>query len=214
MSALILSVDNISLNRGERAILRDVSFRAETGDALVLTGQNGAGKTTLIRAIAGFIKPESGAIRLNGGDPEYSVGEQCHYVGHSSATKAGLTAQENLQFWCRYLAPEAPLSERRARVDDGLTYFGLSSLADVPAAIMSQGQRRRLGLARLFVAKRPVWLLDEPTVSLDDASTQALSQLFRDHVADGGIVLAATHLPLGITGAKTLRLAGGKADLI
>jgi heme exporter protein A len=119
--------------------------------------------------------------------------------------KANLTAAENLAFWAAYLGG----GERTAiadKVDDALSAFGLSALADYPAGLLSAGQKRRLGLARLSIAARPVWLLDEPTVSLDAASTELLARLIQAHLAGGGLVIAATHLPLGLEQPRYLRL--------
>ncbi len=147
--------------RGGRTLFAGLSFAVGGGEALLLLGPNGAGKTTLIRTIAGLLAPAAGAIRLDGGDAERSVGEQCHYVGHLNALKSSLTVEENAAFWCRFLGG------RRDGLDVALEAFGLAHLRDIPAAYLSAGQKRRLGLARVLLAERPVWLLDEPTVSLD-----------------------------------------------
>jgi heme exporter protein A len=203
---LLLLADNLTLARGQRVLVRDLSFTAPAGKALVITGPNGAGKTTLIRALAGFLRPEAGRIELQGGDPERDRAEHCHYVGHLPALKANLTAFENLVFWSDYLAT-GPRSQPKAdRVNAALAKLALSHLADIPAGYLSAGQKRRLSLARLLVAARPVWLLDEPTSSLDDASTKILTGILNEHLAGGGIVIAATHLPLGLENTETLRL--------
>ena len=173
---------------------------------MLLTGPNGSGKTTLLRTIAGFLQPESGSVRLEGGDGELDLGQQCHYVGHLSGTKSALTVAANLAFWAEYLGGGDLHLSTRERVSAALERFGLEPLADIPAGFLSAGQRRRLGLARILLAKRPVWLLDEPTASLDTASTALLAEVVTAHVAGGGILVAATHLPLGIEGAKYLRL--------
>src|SRR5262245_7684205 len=160
-----LIAEAVTSTRGGRSLFSNLSFAVGGGEALLLTGPNGAGKTTLIRILAGLLAPSSGAVRLDGGNGELSVGEQCHYVGHLKALKAGLTVEENAGFWCRFLgtAPESTAN----RVETALAAFGLAELGDIPAAYLSAGQKRRLGLARLLLAERPVWLLDEPTVSLD-----------------------------------------------
>lgn len=218
IALLSLHADNLSVERGTRTVISDLSFTAKAGEALLIVGPNGAGKTTLIRAIAGFIAPSSGKIALKGDNadrditPTHDIAECCHYVGHLTGVKANLTAWENLAFWAAYLGG----GERSAiadKVDDALSAFGLSALAGYPAGLLSAGQKRRLGLARLSVAARPVWLLDEPTVSLDSPSTELLRRLIQAHLAGGGLVVAATHLPLGLEQPAYLRLGPqGAAD--
>lgn len=202
-----LVAENLTLERGARAVISGLSFAVAAGEALVLTGANGTGKTTLLRALAGLIKPASGTLRLDGSDGEKTVAEQSHFIGHQNAVKTSLTASENLSFWASYLGDGS-----HARIGDALARLNLASLEAIPAGYMSAGQKRRLGLARLLVAQRPVWLLDEPTVSLDAASTAILGQIVNEHVAQGGIAIAATHLPLGLTSARELALRpAGKA---
>ena len=179
-----------------------VSFRLAPGEVLQLTGPNGAGKTTLMRAIAGFLPAASGVLRVEGGPADTPVSELCHYVGHLNGVKGKQTIAENLTFWGRYLSGLADAS----RVAAALEAFGLSPLANIPAGYLSAGQKRRAGLARLLVADRPVWLLDEPTVSLDAGSTELLAGLITTHVAGGGQVIAATHIPLGLAAVTELKL--------
>ena len=201
LGPLKLVVENLRLERGARAVVADLSFLVASGQTLLLTGANGAGKSTLLRALAGLFSPASGSIRLDGKDPESTVAENCHFIGHQNGLKSSLTAAENLAFWSRYLGNTDP-----NRVLEALDRMQLASLETIPAAYMSAGQKRRLGLARLLVANRPVWLLDEPTVSLDQASARLFADLVNAHVASGGIAIAATHLPLGLTNASELRL--------
>ncbi|MEQ1694484.1 MAG: heme ABC exporter ATP-binding protein CcmA [Hyphomicrobiaceae bacterium] len=196
-----LVVENLRLERGARAIVADLTFAVASGEALLLTGANGAGKSTLLRALAGLFTPASGTIRLDGLYSEATVTENCHFIGHHNGLKSSLTATENLSFWSNYLGTTGA-----SRVATALDRMQLASLEAIPAAYMSAGQKRRLGLARLLVAERPVWLLDEPTVSLDQASARLLGDLVNAHVASGGIAIAATHLPLGLTNARELRL--------
>ena len=197
-----LIAEALTSTRGGRSLFSDLSFAVDGGEALLLLGPNGAGKTTLIRILAGLLAPAAGAVRLDGGDAERSVGEQCHYVGHLNALKAGLTVEENASFWCRFLDRGGAAD----RVETALSAFGLAELADIPAAYLSAGQKRRLGLARLLLAERPVWLLDEPTVSLDRAAQEMLAAAAGAHLSAGGLVVAATHVPLGFTRASELHL--------
>ena len=201
-----LIADTLTLERGGRPVVEALSFAVEGGEALLLTGANGAGKTTLLRALAGLLGPASGKVVLEGGDEERNVGEQCHFIGHQNGVKSSLTVAENLTFWAHYLG--AQKSDAAGRVETALAAFNLSPLAAIPAGYLSAGQKRRLGLARLLVAQRPVWLLDEPSVSLDTASVTLLSKAVAAHVAGGGIAVAATHLPLGLENARELRLGG------
>lgn len=201
-----LSAENLSVRRGNRLVIDGLSFDADSGEALLLTGPNGAGKTTLLRAVAGFLTPEAGKISLEGGDQEREIGEQAHYVGHANGIKSSLTAAENLEFWCAYLGGPAARTARRDRVYEALERLRLAALEDIPAAYLSAGQKRRLGLGRLLVADRPLWLLDEPTVSLDAASVALLAGIVKEHLSGGGLVLAATHIPLGLESARELRL--------
>ncbi len=200
-----LLAEHLTLERGARTIVRGLSLAVSSGEVLLLTGANGAGKTTLLRALAGLLPVASGAIRLEGGDAERTIAEQAHAIGHLNALKGSLTAAGNLAFWAEYLGTPPP--EANIKVQAALERLNLASLAAIPAAYLSAGQKRRLGLARLLVAERPLWLLDEPTVSLDAASTALLSSIIAGHVATGGIVVAATHLPLGLQNPRELNLS-------
>ena len=201
-----LIADQIACQRGGRMIFEDLSFSLRDGDSLLLRGPNGAGKTTLLRALAGFIPLHAGSWRLTGGPAERDISELCHYVGHLNGVKYAFTAFENLGFWQRYLEG----AHDEAAILEALDIFGLASLRDVPAGLMSQGQKRRLGLARLLLAKRPVWILDEPTVSLDTQSQEVLAGHIAAHAEQGGIVMAATHIPLGLDFTHRLELAPGR----
>lgn len=184
--------------RGGRTIFDGLSFTLPAGSMTELRGPNGAGKTSLLRVIAGLIEAEAGTLTLAGGDDELTVGQQCHLVAHQDAVKPHLTVTENLAFWRDFLGG--------GDVDGALDTFALLPLASFQAALLSAGQKRRLALSRLALAPRPVWLLDEPTVGLDAASRERLNGLVGQHVAQGGIVLAATHVDLGIrTGTLDLK---------
>lgn len=199
---MALHVDNLSVRRGDRSILEGFSLRVDPGVATVLTGPNGAGKTTLLRAIAGLLPVSQGTIRLEGvknggGGP---VGEHCHFVAHLNGIKPTLTVAENAEFWADYLGggPET--------VMPALRHFRMAELAPVQAAYLSAGQKRRLGLCRLLLAPRAVWLMDEPAVSLDELSRRLLAEVANRHLAEGGLIVAATHQPLGFEPAREVKL--------
>ncbi len=192
-----LVAQNLSLERGGRRLLAGVSFVVAPGEALVVTGPNGAGKSSLLRALAGFLPLSEGAVSCEG---TASREEATHYLGHLDALKGALTAAENLSFWAALLGSGGlPAAEALARL-------GLAHVADLPVRALSAGQKRRVALARLLVANRPLWLLDEPTTALDAAAQARFADLVRAHLIDGGLVVAATHAPLGLDGARTLVL--------
>ncbi len=201
-----LIADIVSVERGSRPIIRDLSLVVASGEAIILLGANGAGKTTLLRALAGFLPLSGGSIRVEGGDAEKTLAEQAHAIGHVNAVKAHLTVGENVLFWSRFLNGDDGAEQRTVAA---LEAFALSDLEDIPASYLSAGQKRRVGLARLLAAPRSIWLLDEPTVSLDAASSARLARVVNAHTSGGGIVIAATHLPLGLDQARELRLEGG-----
>ncbi|HMO30997.1 heme ABC exporter ATP-binding protein CcmA [Enterovirga sp.] len=197
-AAFRLDVADLACIRAGRRVLAGVSFRLEAGDALVVTGRNGAGKSTLLAALAGLLRPERGRIELAPG--EGPRGERLHLLGHRDGLKAQLTPAENLRF------SAACLGGRGLEIGAALARVGLGAAADLPSAYLSAGQRRRLGLARLLVSPRPLWLLDEPTSALDAEGQALLDELMAAHRAAGGAILAATHSPLPLPGARTLRL--------
>jgi heme exporter protein A len=203
-----LAAENLVIERGGRVIVSGVSFAVGQGEALLLTGANGAGKTTLLRALAGFLPLSGGTIRVGQGEAEKSLAEQAHAIGHANAVKAHLTVGENVMFWSRFLNGDDGAEQRTAAA---LEAFALTDLEDFPASYLSAGQKRRVGLARLLAAPRPIWLLDEPTVSLDAASTARLAGVVNAHTSGGGIVIAATHLPLGLERAREFKLERGGA---
>jgi heme exporter protein A len=195
-----LSAVDLACHRGGRDVFTGLSFAVASGEVLAVTGRNGAGKSSLLRAIVGLVRIAHGKLMLEGGDPELTIAEQAHYLGHQDAFKPSLSAAENLRFWAGFLGSEP------ADISPALATVGLDELADLPAAYLSAGQRRRLSIARLVAIKRPIWLLDEPTNSLDAAAQNRLMALLRTHVAQGGIVVAATHGPIGLGGPKELHL--------
>jgi heme exporter protein A len=198
-AGLALRVEGLCCARGARTLFGPLSFRVEAGEAVAVTGRNGAGKTSLLRLLAGLLRPDSGRIALDGGADDIPLPEQVHYLGHRDAVKPSLGVAENLAFWRSFLgggglATEAALAE-----------VGLGHAAGLPAAYLSAGQRRRLSLARLLAVPRPLWLLDEPLSALDAAGQQLAARLMTAHLQNGGLILAATHGPLGID-ARDLRI--------
>ncbi|WP_291675406.1 heme ABC exporter ATP-binding protein CcmA [Bosea sp. (in: a-proteobacteria)] len=194
-----LTAEGLACRRGGRAIFDGVGFRLANGEVIALTGRNGAGKSSLIAMLSGRLQPEAGSIRLEGLD-DMPLAEAAHLVGHRDGLKTALTAAENLRFAQELLgAPGLSPSEALATV-------GLPHAGPLPVGYLSAGQRRRVALARLLVASRPIWLLDEPMAALDTGSQAMLSQLMQGHLAAGGAILAATHGPLGLDGARELRI--------
>lgn len=207
-----LSASGLTCLRGGREVFANLEFEVSSGEALTLTGRNGAGKSSLLRMIAGLLAVAKGRIALDGGDTELSTAEQCHYLGHRDALKPALTVRENLDFWRDYLGGGGktdPDDEKPGRAD-ALAAVGLNAVAGLPAAYLSAGQRRRLSIARLIAVPRPIWLLDEPTSSLDAAAQTMLTTLMTDHMKAGGIVIAATHGPIGLLSARQLHIGGGR----
>jgi heme exporter protein A len=193
--ALELSVSGLAVARGGMPVLEGVSFRLLAGRAMILRGPNGVGKTTLLRTIAGLQPALAGQVSL----PPEAIA----YAAHADGLKAVLTVEENLQFW-------AAIHGTR-EVERALVEMNLVALRDRPAANLSAGQKRRLGLARLLVTGRELWLLDEPTVSLDAASVALFGGVVRAHLAAGGAALIATHIDLGLAEAEVLDLGPFRA---
>jgi heme exporter protein A len=194
-----LSGRGVRCVRGGREVFSSLDFEASSGEALAVVGPNGAGKTSLLRLIAGVLAPAGGSIVLEGGEDELTLAEQSHYLGHRDALKPALSVSENLRFWRDFLGG------MKSDPAENLAIVELDHAARLPAAYLSAGQRRRLSIARLLTVRRPVWLLDEPTNALDTAGQKLFSTLMGDHLARGGLIIAATHMPLGIA-ARTLRV--------
>ena len=193
-----LEARDIACERGGRTLFEGLDFALKPGEALLVSGPNGAGKTSLLRQLAGLLPLEAGRLSAPGAEPDMAVAELCHYVGHLNAVKSALTVRENLAFWADFLAD--------GKVDAALAAFGLGPLAEISAGLLSAGQKRKLALSRLFAAPRPIWLLDEPSVSLDAASVKRLDAAIRDQLRAGGIAIVSTHVPLKTRFAKQLTL--------
>lgn len=186
---MALTATNLTCERGGRIVFRDLSFTLADGELLLLSGPNGSGKSSLIRLIAGLGEAQSGTLALTGGEPGLAIAQQAHLIAHQEAVKSALSVRENLIFWRDFLGGGA--------VDEALEAFGLTRLSAYPAGLLSAGQKRRLALARLALTPRRLWLLDEPTVGLDAASLERLLAVMAAQLARGGMIIAATHVPLG-----------------
>ena len=186
--------------RGGRTVFEGLSFWVAAGEALAVVGRNGAGKSSLLRLICGLIRPEAGTLVAEGAAADVRVAELCHYAGHADALKPALTTIENLAFWRDFTG------DRGEDPIDALDRLGVAHLADLPAGYLSAGQKRRVTLARLFVTRRPIWLLDEPTAALDVRTQAALTAEMRRHLADGGVIIVATHSDLDITPMAQLEI--------
>lgn len=196
-----LSGRGVRCVRGGREVFSGLDFEVSPGEALAVTGPNGSGKTSLLRLIAGLLALAGGSITLEDGDGELTLPEQAHYLGHRDALKPALSVKENLAFWRNFLGGE-PFDAAKS-----LAAVGLDHATYLPAGYLSAGQRRRLSIARLLVVRRQVWLLDEPTNALDTAGQSMFAGLMNDHLAHGGLIIAATHAPLGVR-ANELRIRG------
>ena len=211
---LVLEAKSLACERGGKLIFKDLSFLVRSGEVVELRGPNGAGKSSLLRLLAGLNKSLSGSLTLTRfRHPDESRdlsqaekdsgfrrnddfhGEQSHYISHHEAVKPALTVRENLEFWAGFQGGIADLASLK-----------LQHLADDEARLLSEGQRRRLSLSRLVSVKRPGWLLDEPTVGLDQTALADLRNVVESHLAEGGLVVAATHADLGLSKTRVLKL--------
>lgn len=194
---MTLNVTDLAIARGGLPVLDGLSFRLEPGRALILRGPNGIGKTTLLRTIAGLQPPLSG--RIEGAE------DQIAYAAHSDGLKQALSVTENLTFWASVFGT--------ASIEPALKAFDLVALKDRPAGALSAGQKRRLGLSRMLVTGRPIWVMDEPTVSLDTRAVAMFADAVRAHLGQGGSALIATHIDLGLDDAEVLDVGAYKAAL-
>lgn len=194
-----LVAENLVGARGGERVFGPLDIDIESGAALIVTGENGSGKSTLLRILAGLLRPAAGRVRLEGGEEE-TVAAAAHYLGHQNAMKPALSVAENLAFWRDYHGSPG------LSVAEALEEVGLPETGHLPYGYLSTGQKRRVAIARLIVSRRPLWLLDEPTAGLDARSERRFAALAAAHLARGGLVVAATHVPLGIEGARGLAM--------
>lgn len=197
--AMELSVSDLVCERGGREVFAGVGFAIAAGEMLELRGPNGAGKTSLLRLIAGLNEAAGGDLQLNGVAKDMPVATYCHFIGHQDAFKPALTVYENLEFWRDFFGG--------GDIEAALEAFSLDRLAGYSAALLSAGQKRRLALGRLVMIERPLWLLDEPSVGLDKTSVAQLQALMRQHLAADGMIIATTHIDLGMENAKVFDFA-------
>lgn len=198
-----LNIENLTIVRGGQEIVSGIGFELHAGEALIVTGENGSGKSTTLKGICGLLPIAEGKIDLfdETGKPfENPVKEYCHYLGHKTGMKPALTVRENLEFWQKFMGDEL------LSIDEALEEVELSHTIDLPFNYLSAGQKQRVAIAKLLVSDRPIWVLDEPTSGLDAQSVTIFNAIARHFCDEGGILIAATHLPLGFDSAKSLQI--------
>jgi len=199
---MTFQVENLACRRGMRMVFRNISFSLRSGEVLLFTGPNGSGKSSLLRVLAGLLPPQQGDIRWNGQAIDMADHRsRLHYLGHYDAVKPELTVAEMLDYWRVLQSGSEALSP----------VFGLEELKKASIRYLSAGQKRRLALARLVVKQAPLWLLDEPLTSLDQAGQELLKDLVRQHRTAGGMAIIATHHGMDLPGAQQLSFAGVSA---
>ena len=202
-----LIIENLSLSRAGQEIVTDISFELSAGEALIVTGENGSGKSTTLRGVAGLLPLSGGSVTLldeTGKQFEGETREYCHYLGHQNGMKPALTVRENLDFWQKFCGePDLTIEQALEEVD-------LAHTIDLPFSYLSAGMKRRVSIARLLVSDRPIWIVDEPTAGLDAQSSKMFTNLCQTFCKGGGILIAATHLPLGIKTEKTLEIKASR----
>ncbi len=194
-----LTAQSLACERNGRTLFSGLNIVITPGQYVELRGPNGAGKSSLLRLLAGLLPASAGTIAADGKtSADEPLATQLHFIAHDSAMKTAMTVAENLQFWCDVLGGSA--------IANALQAFSLESLRDDPVQLLSAGQRRRLALSRLFVAERPIWLLDEPATALDQKSTSTLHAHMKAHTEHGGMIIAAVHGETGLTPDQTIDL--------
>jgi heme exporter protein A len=204
----MLEVRNLECVRGDRSLFSGIEFMLEAGELLHLQGHNGSGKTTLLRTLCGLITPVQGEVRWNGGNirkQRENYSSNLLYLGHLGGLKADLTGVENLRILC---ALEG-MNVSEPEIWRALQQLGLHGHEDLPVRVLSQGQKKRVALARLLLSKSPLWLLDEPFTALDKAAVEYLQQVVTDHVAAGGMVILTTHQEVRLTSGEVRQLRLG-----
>lgn len=192
---------NIAAERGDDILFSGLHFTLSAGQLLTVTGPNGIGKSTLLRIIAGLLTPLAGKIEMEEDGHFFSPSAWCHYLSAQNAMKPSLSVYDNLQFWAHFLGNPL-LSPQQA-----LMRVGIGHIATLPYRVLSTGQKRRAALARLLVSHRPLWLLDEPTSGLDKEANTLVATLMKEHMEKGGMIIAATHLPLGVNADHQCHIA-------
>jgi len=196
-----LEAENLAGERGGETIFAGLSFALSEGEALVVTGPNGSGKSTLLRIICGLLQPEAGKVELREDGTVLPVRAACHYLGHQNAMKPALSVRENLSFWQKFNGAA------QSEIDEALETVDLPGVEHLPFGYLSTGQKRRVSIAKLLVSHRPLWIVDEPTAGLDKASEVRFAEIMRGHMREGGMIVAATHIPLGLEGVSALDMA-------
>lgn len=203
-----LIAKDLCAQKGERLLFEDIGFTVNAGEALLLKGPNGSGKTTLLHILAGAERPQKGSINFklgaNATVREDGVLGASHFITHQDSLKKNLTVLENLTFWTQYMGGDV------SRIKNALQTVGLEPMPHILAVRLSAGQKKRLMLARLLTISHPLWLMDEPSVSLDDNGQALLVKLMQEHLSAGGILIASSHIDLGINFSQTLTLSGGR----
>lgn len=195
-----ITAENLSCERGGRTVFSNLNFTVGSGEFLQLTGPNGAGKSSLLRLLADLSDPSAGQVKLDNGEVDLTLAQQAHYIAHTDASKSALSVTENLNFWRDFLGG--------GDINQALAAVNLGALADYPVALLSAGQKRRVGLARLVLVPRKIWLLDEPSVGLDEASLALLVTMMKHRLKTNGIIIATTHVDIGLKPDRNLALGG------
>ena len=196
-----LDAENLAGERGGELVFSHLSFSLSAGEGLIVTGPNGSGKSTLLRIICGLLAAADGHVRLRHEGEEIAIQQACHYLGHHNAMKPSLSVSENLRFWQSFMGDSA------LEIDEALEQVELPGVEHLPFGYLSTGQKRRVSIAKLLVCRRSLWIVDEPTSGLDKASEARFAALMAAHMDQGGMIIAATHIPLGLSGLKSLDMA-------